>query len=125
SVRLRQRFWHPLCVAAMNTPADHACAQLFANILRDSLGGTTQASKVLIPRVGLSELWAEPLARLADASSRLYIHKGAIVRELIQRDSAIQVAGQNFDGVVVATNIPSAIRLLKALDTGDRSTEDP
>src|SRR3546814_20928102 len=29
-------FWQPLCLAALNTPLEQACAQLFAHVLRDS-----------------------------------------------------------------------------------------
>src|SRR5690606_10372462 len=34
-----RNFWQPLCLAALNTPIADACAQLFAHVLRDSLGG--------------------------------------------------------------------------------------
>src|SRR3546814_20030175 len=55
-------FWQPLCLAALNTPLEQACAQLFAHVLRDSLGGTRDASDVLIPNVDLSQLWPDQLA---------------------------------------------------------------
>src|SRR3546814_15818392 len=29
-------FWQPLCLAALNTPLEQACAQLFAHVLRRS-----------------------------------------------------------------------------------------
>src|SRR3546814_10634567 len=54
-------FWQPLCLAALNTPLEQACAQLFAHVLRDSLGGTRDASDVLIPNVDLSQLWPDQL----------------------------------------------------------------
>ncbi len=123
SARLRQHVWHPLCLAAMNTPPDHACAQLFANVLRDSLCGTAQACRVLIPRVGLSRLWPEPLAHLATQTSRLRIHRGVVIRELARHADTIRMADQDFDGVIVATNIPSALRLLQPLDAENSKTQ--
>ena len=33
-----RRVWRPLALAALNTPLDRASAQIFANVLRDSLG---------------------------------------------------------------------------------------
>ncbi|MDR3086960.1 MAG: hydroxysqualene dehydroxylase HpnE [Azoarcus sp.] len=71
--KLRNLVWEPLCVAALNTPAHMASAQIFANILRDSLAApTAAASELLIPRVDLSELFPVPAARY------LAIHDGEI-----------------------------------------------
>jgi squalene-associated FAD-dependent desaturase len=55
--------WEPLCVAALNTPAGEASAQVFANVLRDSLAASAAASELLLPRVDLSELFPVPAAR--------------------------------------------------------------
>ncbi len=50
---LIRRIWVPLCVAALNTPASIASAQMFLNVLRDSLGGTRSASDLLLPMTSL------------------------------------------------------------------------
>ncbi len=55
--------WKPLCVAALNTPAEEASAQVFANVLRDSLAAGASASELLLPRADLSELFPVPAAR--------------------------------------------------------------
>lgn len=52
--RQRRFLWEPLCIAALNTPADRASAQVLANVLRDSLAGTSAASDMLLPQVNLS-----------------------------------------------------------------------
>ena len=56
-------FWRPLCVSALNTPADQASAQAFLAVLRDALLGAPQASDLLLPRVDLSKLFPEPAVR--------------------------------------------------------------
>jgi len=61
---LVQLVWEPLCVAALNTPAAEADAQVFANVLRDSLAAGAAASELLLPRVDLSELFPVPAARV-------------------------------------------------------------
>jgi squalene-associated FAD-dependent desaturase len=62
--RLRNLLWEPLCLAALNTPAHEASAQIFANVLRDTLGtASASASELLIPRVDLSELFPVPAAK--------------------------------------------------------------
>jgi squalene-associated FAD-dependent desaturase len=55
--RQRRLLWEPLCIAALNTLADRASAQVLANVLRDSLGGTREASDMLLPQVDLSALF--------------------------------------------------------------------
>jgi len=54
--RLIQLMWRPLCLAALNTPPERASAQVFLNVLRDSLGAKRAASDMLIPRADLSAL---------------------------------------------------------------------
>lgn len=61
--RLSRLIWEPLCVAALNTPVGDASAQVFANVLRDSLAAGESASHLLIPRVDLSELFPVPASR--------------------------------------------------------------
>ncbi len=60
---LCQLIWEPLCVAALNTPVAKASAQVFANVLRDSLAAGAAASELLLPRTDLSELFPVPAAR--------------------------------------------------------------
>ena len=52
--------WRPLCVSALNTPPEMASAQVFVNVLRDSLAGDARASDLLLPQVDLSKLFPEP-----------------------------------------------------------------
>jgi len=59
---LRRLLWEPLCVSALNTPADRASAQVFANVLRDTLGGGRAASDLLLPRTHLGALFPEAAA---------------------------------------------------------------
>jgi squalene-associated FAD-dependent desaturase len=115
SERLIQQFWRPLCVAAMNTPVDRACAQLFAHVLRDSLGGSRAASDVLIPRVDLTALWPERMMRLNNGPNPITIRYGKTIRQLHDFKTHISVDGFDFDAVVVAGNAFSTHRLLASL----------
>lgn len=64
---LRRYLWEPLCISALNTPADAASAQVFVHVLRDSLAAERSASDLLIPRVDLSALFPEAAARYVEA----------------------------------------------------------
>ena len=70
-----RRVWRPLALAALNTPLDRASAQIFANVLRDSLGSTGLASEMWVPRADLSAL-------LPDAVERYVVtHGGEVLRD--------------------------------------------
>lgn len=66
SERAIQLLWSPLCLAALNTPVDTASAQVFLNVLRDSLNGKRQASDILLPRADLSRLFPDPAAEFIE-----------------------------------------------------------
>ena len=64
---LRTRVWEPLCVSALNTPVEHASAQIFVNVLRDGLTGAREASDLLIARTDLGRLFPDPAAKYVKA----------------------------------------------------------
>jgi squalene-associated FAD-dependent desaturase len=92
--RIGHYLWRPLCVSALNTPPEHASAQVFATVLRDSLAGNSEASDLLLPRVDLSRLFPEPAAEFV-RSHRGEIRYGETVRDL----AALR---QHFDRMIIA-----------------------
>ncbi len=74
-----RRVWRQLALAALNTPLERASAQIFANVLRDSLGAVGNASQMWVPRVDLSAL-------LPDAVERCVVAHGGEVR----RDARVE-----------------------------------
>ncbi len=59
---LIERLWGPICVAALNTPIETASAQVFCNVLRDSLMQTRADSDFLFARSDLDRLFCAPAA---------------------------------------------------------------
>ncbi len=57
---LVRRLWAPLCVAALNTPAERASAQVFARVLHDGLLAAGAAASIEVPARPLGELLPEP-----------------------------------------------------------------
>jgi len=110
-------FWQPLCLAALNTPLERACAQLFGHVLRDSLGGSSTATDVLIPWVDLSQLWPDEAGRQLNGNKTqgAGVHLGHPVRRLACSASGVTVDGAQFDAAVVAGNVPSTRKLLEQL----------
>lgn len=80
---LVRRLWRPLCLAALNVEPEEACARIFLNVLRDSLGGRARDSHFLVPRIGLSRLFPQAaLAWLAARGAEVRLHSPVTALEL-------------------------------------------
>jgi squalene-associated FAD-dependent desaturase len=114
SAILSQRLWSPLCLAALNTPVAQSCAQLFLNVLRDSLDGRQDASNLVIPSVDLSQLWPNAAAQTV---TMRYRH---LVRKIRATPTQVQIDQEQFDACVVAVPPYAAARILfDPSDDGD------
>jgi hydroxysqualene dehydroxylase len=111
---VRHELIDPLCVAALNTPAAQASAQVFLRVLKDALFSGSGSADLLLPRVGLSALLPEPAWRRLQAA-------GADLRASCRVDSlqidAIgwSVDGEAFDQVIIATSPKEAARLVEPI----------
>ena len=106
SALLRRRLWIPLCLATLNTSEDEACAQLFLNVLRDSMDAPRAHSDMLLARVDLTTLWPQAAA---DAVAMRYRQ---VVRNVHPTSSQVVIDGEAFDGCVVAVPPYAAARML-------------
>lgn len=91
--RLNRLLWHPLCVSALNTPPELACARVFRDVLRAAFGARTEHSDLLLPRRDLTALLPAP------AAARVTELGGAV--RLRCRVNALDVGN---DAVTVATH---------------------
>ena len=118
---LNRLMWHPLCLAALNTPPERASARVFINVLRDSLGASRRrASDMLIPKMDLSTLLPEAAARYVEQHGGA-VRTGAKVAALHalpdgrwRLDDGVD-DGDGFDAVIVATSSVQAASLLQGL----------
>lgn len=100
------KLWTPLCLAALNTPVAHSCAQLFLNVLRDSLDAQRDASDLLIPNVDLTNLWP---AAAAETVTMRYRH---IVRKVRATQNQVEIDEEPFEACLVAIPPYAAARVL-------------
>ena len=100
----------PLCVAALNTPADRASGQVFLRVLRDALFSQSGGSNLLLPRTDLSALLPDAaLAWLAQHGADVRL--GSRVLALASVGSGWQVDGETFERVILACPPGEAARL--------------
>ena len=105
--------WNPLCVSALNTPPSHASAQVFLNVLRDSLNGSRADSDLLLPTLDFSALFPERAARYVEAhggSMRLGVTVDAVRHE--DNGFALTADSQRFTHAIVAVSPHRAGALL-------------
>ncbi len=105
SQNLIDHLWQPLTISALNTPLAQASAQVFANVLRDSLASSRDASDLLLPCVDLTTLFPEPAAVwLAGQGGE--VRTGVRVKNILaagERYTVVSDAGsQDVDGVILA-----------------------
>ena len=112
---LRRHLWEPLCLAALNIPAQRASARVFANVLRDSLGSPRRAdTDLLLPREPLGTLLPEPAARWLTGQGAT-LRLGHRVAGLAPLPQGIAVDGEIHDAAIVATAPQHAGRVWPAL----------
>lgn len=133
---LCQRLWIPLCLATMNTPAEMACASLFARVLKDSLLSTySGATDLLIPTVDLTQLWVQAVARQVRLRLGVQVTEVMPILEgtdptpyfspdLTGKEAAtgprhqVRVHNELFDGCIIATTPASTARIVERWLTG-------
>jgi len=114
SERVRIQLIEPLCVAALNTPANVASASVFLRVLKDALFSGPGSADLLLPRRSLSELLPAPAQHWlerADTSIRL----SQRVDLLQPADGGWLVNGLRFDAVILAVTAVEASRLIGPL----------
>ena len=110
---VREELIDPLCVAALNTPAQEASASVFLRVLGDALFSGRGSADLLLPRVSLGAVFPGPAARwLAESGATLRL--GHRVQALAAGDHWV-VDGDRFDGVVLAASPLEAARLCRPI----------
>ncbi|MCW5621497.1 MAG: hydroxysqualene dehydroxylase HpnE [Burkholderiales bacterium] len=102
---VRRFLWEPLCLAALNTRPQDASAQVFLNVLRDSLNGTRCDSELLLPRCDLSALFPAPAAAFVGARGG-HVRMGCSVRAVQGHAAGFEIehtrGNEHYDAVVCA-----------------------
>jgi squalene-associated FAD-dependent desaturase len=114
---VRRELIDPLCVAALNTPAEVASASMLLRVLADALFGGRGSADLLLPRVPLSGLLPDAaLAWLAATGAEIRL--SSRVMALAPEKAGWRVGDQPFDAVILACPHREAARLVQTVDPG-------
>ena len=107
TARIREMLWNPLALAALNQPAAHAAAPVFARVLAEMFGADPRAAAIGLPIKPLHMMYAEP--------AREYIERGggtvrtatpAKVRINGGKVAAVEAPGERWTAGAVVSAVP-------------------
>ena len=102
---LRRYLWEPLCIGALNTPLETASAQVFLNVLRDSLAGSRADSDMLLPLANLTHLFPEHAAAYLNRHGAKIIHSQTVLAVKTEASGfslEMRSGSEKFDQVICA-----------------------
>jgi len=116
----RRFLWEPLCLAALNTHPGQASAQIFLNVLRDSLAADRAASDLLLPTTDFTSFFPEPAARFIE--NRLgTVLRSARIETVERRESAWFLDDRGpYEQIIVAVapqHLPKLVGHLPGMQT--------
>lgn len=113
----------PLCVSALNTPAEQASAQVFLRVLRDALFSVPGGSNLLLPRQDLGQLFPA-VASLWLQQRSVAVRAGHRVMDLRTSGPQWQIDGHPYDAVLLASSSVEAARLVEGAASGSPRAAD-
>jgi squalene-associated FAD-dependent desaturase len=103
---LQEWLWHPLAVAALNQPPEHASADAFVRILAEMFAPDPAAAAVLLPIRPLHEMYAEPARRYVEARGG-EVRTGALARASVRGGRVeVDVRGERVAARTVIVAVP-------------------
>ncbi|MBW6476322.1 MAG: hydroxysqualene dehydroxylase HpnE [Chromatiales bacterium] len=114
--KISRLLWEPLCIATLNTLPERASGQVFLNVLRDSFGQAAGDSQLLLPKVGLGEMFCERAMRYLNQGQPDSVILRQRVEALLVKDNTLRglrVNGTQIDTeqLILATAPEAAARL--------------
>jgi squalene-associated FAD-dependent desaturase len=111
--------WEPIAVAALNEPITTASAELFRNVLLEAFTGPAKNAHIILPRVGLSDLYVKPALDYITFTGGS-VRCGCSAQKILKNDATGEVGVLTQDGekisadaVICATPWAAAARLLE------------
>jgi len=112
-----EKWWEPLCLAALTTPIQKASTKIFLRVLRDAFAQHRAASDLLYFRVPLADVLPQPAMNCIEARGG-QIHLGCRVESVFSEPGIVRIKtidGREWLGshLILATTSLQARRLLQ------------
>jgi squalene-associated FAD-dependent desaturase len=118
SEHLIRLMWEPICISALNTPVHKASAQVFLNVLRDSLNGSFADSEMLLPRLDFSTLFPNRAVEFVTQRGGT-VHTSCGVESIIPQSKGVELSTvqgtHQFSHIVCAASPAVSSRLFHGI----------
>lgn len=120
-----EKFWEILIVGTMNTTAEKASAQVFKKILAEIFFAGGRSSSMIIPKAGLTELFALPILSSLTREGNTFINAEKLISMVVDQNQIVKIITNkneynNFDSIVLAIP-PHAIEKLNIKNYGGKT----
>jgi len=95
STEVRRSFWYPLAVSIMNESPEQASAWLFARSLHATFFSQQSNAKILLPRVGQTELYVDGASSILTQAKTNVLLSTEVTSVSFQKDKAVGVVLKN------------------------------
>jgi squalene-associated FAD-dependent desaturase len=107
TARIREMLWNPLALAALNQPAAHAAAPVFARVLAEMFGADARAAAIGLPIKPLHMMYAEPARESIErAGGTVRTATPAKVRINGGKVAAVEAPGERWTAGAVVSAVP-------------------
>jgi len=100
---LVRKLWGPIVLATVNAPVEQASAVLFVNVLREAFLSGSEASDLLLPKSGLSDLLIDPAIRILEKNG-ITVRLSTPIRKIEKQEASLRIATDDssevFDAVI-------------------------
>jgi hydroxysqualene dehydroxylase len=105
--RIQEMLWHPLALAALNQPPNHAAAPPFVRVLAEMFSGDPQAAAIALPTTPLHAMYAEP-ARAYLEQHGGEVRTGIAAKIVVAGDrvTAVEAQGERWEAASVIAAVP-------------------
>jgi squalene-associated FAD-dependent desaturase len=115
---LTRLLWEPICISALNTPLEHASAQVLLNVLRDALNGSRSDSDMLLPTLDFTALFPQRAAEFVRERGGA-VETSCSIERIDAHDNSFELSTaqgvHHFSHVICAASAANASRLLRKI----------
>ncbi len=102
-----RKFWEILIVGTMNTTAEKASAQVFKKVLSEVFFSSSKSSSMVIPQIGLSELFIEPILNSLKNSGNCFSNTERLISLIVDQNRVVKITTNkneyhNFDDIILS-----------------------
>lgn len=107
SDNVKKSLWEIISVGALNTNINKASAKMFVDILKEIFLKGSKGSKIILPKVGLSELFCEPAKKFLESKGGHVSLSEQVEEIILEKSKAVEVTTDkrrivDFDFVICA-----------------------